>query len=121
MYTFKVDDLITMNEKLKAFAEFLRSRDISEEDAFFCRLVSCELISNVIIHGGESADFEGDLADGGVYITVSAKSFDGVNTAPPVPDVLAESGRGMYIVRSICAGDIQQFDGGLRVFYKTKK
>lgn len=120
MYTFKVDDLSTMNEKLRAFAEFLRSRDISEEDAFFCRLVSCELISNVIIHGGEAADFEGCLADGGVYITVCAKSFDGVNLSPRVPDVLAESGRGMYIVKSICAGDIEKFNGGLRVFYKIK-
>lgn len=121
MYTFRVDDLSKMNEKLRAFAEFLRSKDISEEDAFFCRLVSCELISNVIIHGGEAADFKGRLADGGVYITVLADSLDRVKLDAHRPEVLAENGRGMYIVKSICSGEIERLNGGLRVFYKIKK
>lgn len=121
MYTFKVDNLSKMNEQLRAFSEFLRSKDISEEDAFFCRLVSCELISNVIIHGGEAADFTGRLADGGVYITVLADSLNLVELDVRRPEVLAESGRGMYIVNSICPDGIERLNKGLRVFYRIKK
>ena len=55
MITFKVDDLKEMSASLKAFAEALRGFGVAEEDIFASRLVSSELISNVIIHGGEGA------------------------------------------------------------------
>ncbi len=121
MFTFRVDDLSKMNEKLRAFAEFLRSENIADNDVFFCRLVSCELISNVIRHGGEAAEFNGGIGDGKVVITVVASSFDGVSLTSELPDVLAENGRGMYIVRNICSGEVEKLNGGVRVTYKLNK
>ena len=118
MITFKVESLKNMNASLKEFAEFLRNNKVAEEDVFASRLVSCELISNVIIHGGEAAEFIGELQGGRICITVNASGFDKVNLEPPLPDVLAESGRGMYIVRSICSGDIERKDDGLKVYIK---
>ena len=118
MISFKVENLKNMNASLKEFAEFLRRNDVAEEDVFASRLVSCELISNVIIHGGEAADFTGELSGGKICITVSASGFENVNLQPPLPDILAESGRGLYIVRSICFGEIERSDGGLKVYIK---
>lgn len=118
MITFKVDDLKKMSESLKSFAEFLRLSGVAEEDIFASRLVSSELISNVIIHGGEAAEFTGEIAEGKICINVLSPSFTGVNLCPPKPDPLSESGRGMYIVRQVCLGEIERRDDGIRVFIK---
>ena len=118
MITFKVDDLKEMSARLKTFAEDLRAFGVAEEDIFASRLVSSELISNVIIHGGEGAELECELADGKICIRVLSPSFNGVNLTPPKPDVLQESGRGMYIVRSICLGEIERCNDGVKVFIK---
>lgn len=116
MITFKVDDLKEMSARLKALAEDLRTFGVAEEDIFASRLVSSELISNVIIHGGEGAEFECELLNGKICIRVLSPSFNGVNLSPPKPDVLQESGRGMYIVKSICLGEIERCDDGVKVY-----
>ena len=117
MVNFKVDDLSEMNERLRAFAEFLRGESVTEDDVFASRIVSCELISNVIIHGGGAADFRGELLADAIKIEVRAAGFEGVDICPPLPDVLAENGRGMYIVRSICTL-VEKTDTGIRVVIK---
>lgn len=116
MITFKVDDLKEMSKSLKSFAEFLRTSGVAEEDIFASRLVSSELISNVIIHGGQAAEFIGKVSDGKICIDVLSPSFKGVNLTPPKPDPLAESGRGLYIIRQVCLGEIERRDDGIRVF-----
>lgn len=118
MITFKVDGLKNMTERLKAFAEFLRGIGVAEEDIFASRLVSSELLSNVIIHGGEGAEFKCEMLEGKLCINVLSPSFEGVNLCPSEPDALAESGRGMYIVRSICLGEIERCDDGIKVYIK---
>lgn len=114
--TFKVDNLNKMNSELRAFAEFLRLNAIADEDVFASRLVSCELITNVIRHGGEAAEFTGELRADRIIVTVNAKSLQDLNTEVGAPDVFAESGRGLYIVK--CFGEIETSDGGLRVCIK---
>ena len=118
MITFKVDDLKEMSARLKAFAEDLRGFGVAEEDIFASRLVSSELISNVIIHGGTGAELNCELLDGKICIRVLSPSFNGVNLNPPKPDVLSESGRGMYIIRSVCLGEIERDGDGVRVYIK---
>lgn len=117
MITFKVDNLKNMNAELRAFAEFLRTQSIAEEDVFASRLVSCELITNVIRHSGETAEFTGELLSDVISITVTAESPLTFDVHTQIPDVFAESGRGLYIVR--CFGEIERSaDGGLRVCIK---
>lgn len=119
MITFKVDDLKNMNAQLRAFAEFLRSQNIADEDIFFSRLASCELITNVIRHSGEAAEFCGELMVDRIAITVTAKCQQGLNLTPEAPDVFAEGGRGLYIVNSISLNGIERGEGGaLRVYIK---
>ena len=115
--SFKVSDLRKMNENLKEFADFLRANSVGEEDVFASRLVSCELITNVIRHSGEEAEFFAELFPDRIQITVVAKGLDGVNIRTEVPDVFAESGRGLYIIR--CFGEIEPAEeGGLTVCIK---
>ncbi len=121
MITFKVDNLKNMKSELKAFAEFLRVSGVADDDIFAGKLVSCELITNVIRHGGDAAEFTGTLSGDRIIITVSSESMKGLEITPAVPDVFAESGRGLYIVKSLCTGEIERGeDGEIRVCIKRR-
>jgi anti-sigma regulatory factor (Ser/Thr protein kinase) len=120
MITFKVDNLKTMNIDLGESAKFLRGEGFSDDDIFACKLVSCELITNVIRHGGDEAYFMGSATDKGINITVSADSLKGVDLKGDPPDIFAESGRGLYIVKSFITGDIERGESGeIKVYIKS--
>ena len=119
MITFKVDNLKKMNSELKAFADFLRLSGADDDDIFASKLVSCELITNVIRHGGDEAEFTGTLTGDSIIITVCAQSLAGVDMNRSAPDVFAESGRGLYIVKSFC-GKIEQDAGHVKVEIRRK-
>ncbi len=111
MINFKVDNLKSMKENLADFVEFLRISGANDEDIFASKLISCELITNVIRHGGDEAEFKGEMCADRITVTVTAESLKGVDICRPVPDVLAESGRGLYIIKCFST-DIQRSDKG---------
>ncbi len=112
MITFKVDNLKSMSAQLSAFAELLKTAAVCEDDIFLSRLVSSELISNAIRHGGEEAEFRCEICVDRINITVRASSFEGVELNPPPPSALAESGRGFYIINSVSLNGIECGEGG---------
>ena len=100
---FKVDNLTEMSSALADFAEFLRGQQFRDDDVF--------------ASSGEEAEFFAELFPDRIQITVVAKGLDGVNIRTEVPDVFAESGRGLYIIR--CFGEIEPAEeGGLTVCIK---
>lgn len=116
---FKVDNLKNMKAELNAFCELLRGSGAADDDIFAGKLIACELITNVILHGGDEAEFTGSLTGDKIVITVTAESLRGVDLKRPAPDVFAESGRGLYIIRSLCYGEIEQSENGeIRVCVK---
>lgn len=122
MITFKVDNLKNMTAELAVFADFLRAHDIADEDVFLSRLVSCELISNVIRHGGEAAEFKGELLVDRISITVTAESQKNLTLTPARPEVLSEGGRGLYIINAVSMSGIERGEGGeLKVYIKRTK
>lgn len=104
MIRFKVDDIKKMNACLKPFLDYLRECNVDDDDVFDSRLVSCELIANVIKHLGEEAEFSGTLNGDSIIITVSSANTDCKKLSAGLPDVFAESGRGLYIIKAICSG-----------------
>lgn len=118
---FKVDNLTSMHDELKAFTDFLLSAGVCDDDIFASRLITCELVTNVIRHGGDTAFFTGALDGERIAITVAADSLRKVDFSGVLPDVFAESGRGLYIVRNMCHGEIERGEHGeVRVFLKRK-
>ena len=117
---FTVENLKQMNARLQAFAQFLRDEEVDEDAVFASRLISCELITNVIRHGGDEAEFIGTLCDDLISITVRAESLRGLDVDGKRPDPLAESGRGLYIIKSLCYGEIENEGGAIRVFVKKQ-
>ena len=113
MMTFKVDNLKDMHSSLQEFVAYLRGYGITEDDAFFSRLVGCELVTNVIRHCGAIASFCVGVEGDAIVITVSSDAAKSFRLCPDMPDVLAESGRGLYIVNAVCRGDISFGDDGV--------
>lgn len=111
MISFKVDNLKSMSSKIATFVDFLRLAGANDEDIFASKLISCELITNVIRHGGDEAEFTGEMCADRITVTVTAESLKGVDVSRPVPDVLSESGRGLYIIRCFST-DIERSDKG---------
>jgi hypothetical protein len=67
---------------------------------------------------GESALFYGRLCGDKIEITVLSKNSKNVNLEPSLPDVFAESGRGLYIINAICDGDVHVVANGIRACVK---
>jgi anti-sigma regulatory factor (Ser/Thr protein kinase) len=120
MITFEVDNLTNMNVALQDFLNYLTQKNVSEDEIFDCRLVSCELITNVIRHCGETAYFKGDLRGHKVFISVSSKNSGDVHLKADLPDVFSESGRGLYIINAICDGNMKVKGNEIKVAITLK-
>ncbi|MGN0807738.1 MAG: ATP-binding protein [Candidatus Coproplasma sp.] len=120
MIEFVVCEIDEMNGKLNRFVKYLKSADVDDDAVFYSRLVACELITNVLRHCSGVAQFSAYLADSGVKITVCASSPSGEIAIPTLPDVLAESGRGLYIVNAVSGGNVTIDGGDVTVIIKRK-
>ncbi len=120
MIKFEVDGIEDMNGGLKRFVEYLQTAEVDDDAVFYSRLVSCELITNVLRHCKGSALFSGEISDAGVTVTVCASSPNGRIAVPALPDVLAESGRGLYIVNAVSDGNVFISGGDVTVVIKRR-
>lgn len=120
MIEFVVDGIDQMNGELSRFVEYLQTAEVDDDAVFYSRLVSCELITNVLRHCQSPALFSGDISEMGVTITVCASSPGGRITVPDLPDALAESGRGLYIVNAVSEGNVVISGGNVTVTIKRK-
>jgi len=120
MISFTVDDIRKMNEELRRFTDYLEGLNVGADAVFDCRLVSCELITNALRHCGGAASFSGVLRESGVEIKVCSAAASGKIAVPPLPDALAESGRGLYIVNSLSDGNVFIEGGNVTVIIKIK-
>lgn len=120
MISFKIDDLREMNNFLKEFLDYLESENVDADCVFDSRLVSCELISNVIKHCGEAAYFCGSLTGEGVEINVRGGRATGNVVHPTLPEALAESGRGLYIINAVSGGNVSVDGNKITVIIKRR-
>ncbi len=121
MITFEVDDLKIMNTRLWRFLEYLETNGVDADAVFDSRLISCELITNVLRHCGGTACFSGVLRNGEIEITVCASCPSGEIKIPDLPGVLAESGRGLYIINALSGGNVSIAGGKVTVKIITDK
>lgn len=118
MIEFVVCGIDEMNGELNRFVKYLQSANVDDDAVFYSRLVSCELITNVLRHCSSSAELTAELTDSGVKITVCASAPSGIIAIPALPDVLAESGRGLYIVNAVSDGNVFINGGNVTVIIK---
>lgn len=118
MIKFKIDDIRDMNGQLKRFSDYLESLEINAEAVFDSRVISCELITNVLRHCGGEALFSGNVCEKGIVISVCSSNSSGDIKVPNLPCALAESGRGLYIVNALSGGNVKIEGGSVTVTVK---
>lgn len=79
------------------------SHTIPSEKVFDCRLISCELIANVLQHSGGLVRLQVDVREDYVQISVKAERTYCPPEKAVCPGTSAERGRGIYLVDSLSA------------------
>ena len=103
MISFKVDNLKNMGANVKTFVDFLRLSGADDEDIFASKLVTCELITNVIRHGGDEAEFTGTLSGDTITIRSRLKASRGWTLPAPRPTCLPKAGGGCILLEVFAA------------------
>lgn len=115
---FEISDFEMMEAALRSFEAFLLRQNVDEEAVFDSRLISCELLSNVLQHTKGRAFLRGNIC--GDYIEIEVNST--VRYRPPdktvCSDVYADSGRGLYLVDCLSERRECTPSGGIKVYIK---
>lgn len=120
MMYFEIDDFNALREALHRMCLQFAAESIPDDTVFNSKLVADELLSNVLQHGGGRAYFIATCE--GNEIRLSVRGSNGYR--PPekstCADILAESGRGLFLVDRYC--ERREFNEveGIRVFIKIK-
>lgn len=99
---FEIDDYNALEQALHQLCMHLEAEHAPEQAVFDSKLVACELLSNVLRHGGERAYFY--AATEGDFLHLRVRGNNGFR--PPekaiCSDVTAECGRGLFLVDAFC-------------------
>ena len=117
---FEIKDIETMQQSVADFCRFLSNFGLSEDNIFSCRLVANELLGNILRHAKGEASLHGDIEKEFVVLTIRSSSTFIPPKTSVCSDVYAESGRGLFLVDSVCAERITAPNGDVLVKIKIK-
>ena len=116
----EVENRLMLKGALYALCEFLSENGVAPERVFDCKLISSELVGNVFTHSTGKASVSVAIKDGFV-------EMEFVSTIPFTPpkktelvETLAEHGRGLYLVDSLCYERLQAENGAIIVRIQKK-
>ena len=116
----EVENLLMLKGALYALCEFLSENGVSQEKVFDSKLIVSELVGNVFTHSTGKANVNAKIVDGLVEIEIHST----VAFTPPkkteLVETLAEHGRGLYLVDSLCYERLQADNGAIIVRLKMQ-
>ena len=118
---FEINNHLTMREALDEFCVYLTQNGVSPERVFDSKLVATELVGNVLRHSDGIANLCGELTEEFIELVVRSS----IPFIPPTfsqkAELYAESGRGLFLVDSVCEERISTNDGGIKVRIRIEK
>lgn len=112
---FEIDNFNALERALHEMWRRLEAQQVPEQSLFDSKLVASELLSNVLLHGGERAIFSALLE--GDFIRICVQGNNGY--CPPekseCADVFSENGRGLFLIDSLCESREYSDREGIRV------
>ena len=109
---------LELNAALSRLDEFLSAQKIADESIFHSKLVMSELVGNVLRHSQGFARFHSELKNGFIELKIYASDCFLPPKQSACSDVLAENGRGLFLVDSFCFERSYTDDGGIKVLIK---
>ena len=114
----EIKDSDALHAEMKRLCRFLADNQVSETAVFNSRLVITELAGNALKHAKSTASVRVETEEDCIVIyESSSKPF-----TPPKQSscsgVVSESGRGLYLVDSVCVQRSVATDGAIKVILK---
>lgn len=121
MMYFEIDDFNALREALHRFEDLLAKEQISEDVIFTGKLVADELLSNVLQHGGGKAFFSVFLHETEIQLSVRGSNDFCPPETSSLAEPFAESGRGLFLVDSLCSRREYSKEEGVTVYLRIMK
>ena len=103
---FHVKDYATLQTALDGLCEGLTEWQMQQDRIFDCKLVACELLGNALKHGDGKADLQAELQGGYIVLKVLSKMVFQLPKQIECSGLLAENGRGLFLVNTLCEGEM---------------
>lgn len=117
----RIKDYATLQAAVKNLTEHLATYGVEKEKVFDCKLVACELLGNVLKHGNGEGALYAEIENGFVLIRVTSENGFTLPKEITCSDLLSEHGRGLYLVQTLCEGEIYSGEDGISVRIRIKK
>ena len=118
---YSIDSYESLKTAVADFCAYLIQNGVSNDSIFDCRLVVSELVGNILKHEQTTAFLSVQVTDTEVVLSVrSANGFE-----PPVVSrcsgVYAENGRGLFLVYTLCDGQMYTEENTIVVKIRIEK
>lgn len=110
---FQVKDFDSLQTALDGLCQFLAEWNVDQEKAFDCKLVACELVGNVLKYTNGKAGLRVEILDGFARLKALSDSFFGLPERIECSGLYAENGRGLFLVNTLCEGEITAETDGI--------
>ena len=117
---FEVKDYLTMQEAIESLCAFLAREGVQKDSVFDSKLVAYELLGNVLKHADGKATLQGKIENGFVEIKICTTSKFTLPDEKPCPQAMAEHGRGLFLVNTVCEERFYEETDGVRVQIRIK-
>ena len=110
---FQVNDFASLQTALDGLCQFLAEWGVAQEKGFDCKLVACELVGNVLKYTNGRAGLQAEVLNGCVRLKALSESFFKLPETIVCSGLYAEGGRGLFLVNSLCEGQIVAEEDGI--------
>lgn len=110
---FQVKDFDSLQTALDGLCQFLAEWNVDQEKAFDCKLVACELVGNVLKYTNGKAGLRVEILDGFARLKALSDSFFRLPERIECSGLYAENGRGLFLVNTLCEGEITAETDGI--------
>lgn len=118
---FKVKNYATLQEALEGLCDFLVSQNVGQESIFDSKLVACELLGNVLKYAKGEAGLRGEIKEDFIELKVLSESFFALPDKIECSGLFAESGRGLFLVNTLCEEQVFAEKDGILARIRIKK
>jgi len=102
MFVSRICTIENIRDVLNNMLVYIRTKTNNEDSIFNCRLIACELITNVLVHSKCGANLQVNCYNNKVEIIVESDIVFCGENKNNIPDCNSYSGRGLYLVHTLC-------------------
>ena len=117
----KVNNYAALQAALDRMCEDLLAQGVTKDCVFDCKLVACELLGNALKHGEGEASLLAQIQEKTVILKVGSESPFVLPEKITCSHLLAESGRGLFLVDTLCEGQIFTEEDGIVAKIRIEK